>query len=50
MQHTYEVSELRVLPQGTNEIRKGIDSTYTLPFDERSSDEQLVRATSQHGV
>jgi len=44
VQHTYEVTELSVFPQGRNEIMKGINSTYVVPFDERSSKEQLVGA------
>jgi hypothetical protein len=44
VQHSYEVTELSILPQGGKEMTKGINSTYTAPFDERSSREQLVRA------
>ena len=43
VQHTYEVSELSILPQGSKGMN-GINSTYVAPFDERSSKEQLVRA------
>jgi hypothetical protein len=44
VQHTYEVSELSILPQGSKGMT-AINSTYIAPFDERSSKEQLVRAS-----
>jgi hypothetical protein len=43
VQHTYEVTELSVLPEKRNEIIKAINSTYMTPLEERSSMEQLVR-------
>lgn len=43
VQHTYEVTELSILPQERNEMR-GINSTYAAPSDEGSSKEQLVTA------
>lgn len=43
VQHTYEVTELGILPQGRNEM-KAVSSIYAAPFEERSSKEQLVTA------
>lgn len=43
VRHSYEVSEMNILPQEAHTVRKGINNTYNVPFDE--SDEQLVKET-----